>query len=108
MKGYSYSFKDLGIFSIIIIKSKYCFLPALSLGVTIIMSVLFVTCNNVNAQTLESVTQSRKLLAEGPQIMVGRAPIDIKINENTNKIHVTKTWSDMLSFNRLFEADNSL
>jgi hypothetical protein len=51
MKGSSYLFKYLEIFSIIIIKSKYCFLLEISLGVTIIMSVLLVTCNNVNAQT---------------------------------------------------------
>ncbi|MGB6533676.1 MAG: hypothetical protein WBF33_36795 [Candidatus Nitrosopolaris sp.] len=42
------------------------------------MSVLLVACNNVNAQTLESITQ-QKLLGD-TQIMVGNRPTDIQID----------------------------
>jgi YVTN family beta-propeller protein len=85
-----------GIFSVIIIKSKYRLLLALSLGVTMVISVLLVACNNVNAQTLESLTRQRKLF-EIPQMKVGRAPVDIKINEETNKIYVVNDRSGSVS-----------
>jgi hypothetical protein len=67
-----------GIFSTTIIRSHYRFLFVLSLAVTMIMSVLLVACNNVNAQTLESITQ-QKLLGV-TQIMVGNRPTDIQID----------------------------
>ncbi len=49
-------FQYLGIFSITIIKSKYHFFLALSLSVTIIISLVIVACNNVIAQTIKSIT----------------------------------------------------
>jgi len=56
-----------------------------------------VTCNNVDAQTLESITQQRKLLEGGPQIIVGSSPADIKVNIHTNKIYVANRESDSVS-----------
>jgi DNA-binding beta-propeller fold protein YncE len=78
------------------IRSNRRFPFVLSLGVTIIMSVL-VASNNVNAQTLESITQNRELLAKTPQIMVGKAPADIQINIQTNKIYVANQRSDSVT-----------
>jgi hypothetical protein len=63
------------------IRGNYGLLFTLSLGVTIIMSVLLVAPNNVNAQTLESITKERKSLGNGPQIMVGKFPMDIQVNQ---------------------------
>jgi YVTN family beta-propeller protein len=61
------------------------------------VSALLVACNKVNAQTLESITQQRKLLGGGPQIMVGSAPADIKVNIHTNKIYVANRGSNSVS-----------
>lgn len=60
------------------------------------MSVL-VACNNVNAQTLESITQQRKSVGECRQIMIGETPSDMQINYRTNKIYVTDTPSNSVS-----------
>lgn len=73
MKGPS-SPEYFGIFSTTIIRSHF----VLSLAVTMIMSVLLVACNNVNAQTLESITQQK--LHGDTQIMVGIRPTDIQID----------------------------
>jgi YVTN family beta-propeller protein len=69
--------------SIIEIGSNYRFLFALSLVVSIIISMLLVVCNNVNAQTIEYL--HRKV---GPQIEVGNRPMDIQINKDTNQVYV--------------------
>ncbi len=97
---------------ITIIKSKYHFLLALSLGVTIIMSVVTLACNNVIAQTIETITKQRKAFENNPQIMVGsRAnnpqiisgsgftnnPRIIAVNDLTNKIYVTNRETGTVS-----------
>ncbi|MGA9149366.1 MAG: hypothetical protein WBZ36_02215 [Candidatus Nitrosopolaris sp.] len=79
------------------IRSNYRFLLALLLGVTIIMSVLLVSCNNVNAKTFESVTEYRKSLGESPQIMVGKNPADIITSRVTNKIYVANADDNTVS-----------
>ncbi len=93
MKGYKY----LRILSITITKSNYCFLFVLSLGVTILVSVLLVARNNVNAQTLESISQQEKSLGNIPQIIVGEDPRDIEINKDTNKIYVANAGFNTVS-----------
>jgi YVTN family beta-propeller protein len=57
------------------------------------MFVLLVTCNNVNAQTLESITQRRILFEKGLQIKVGSGHHSIGINEITNKSQDSPTSS---------------
>ncbi|MGB8023361.1 MAG: hypothetical protein WCF06_03485 [Nitrososphaeraceae archaeon] len=59
--------------------SKYHFLLALSLGVTIIMSVVIVACNNVNAQTLKTITRQLKAFENNPQIRIGSEPSAIAV-----------------------------
>ena len=50
------------------------------------MSVLLAAYHNVNAQTLESITQEKSL--EDTHIVVGNDPQDVQINIQTNKIYV--------------------
>ncbi len=52
-------------------------------------------CNNVNAQTIEYYLH-RKLLLR-PQIEVGKYPIDIEANKDTNKIYVANYQSGTAS-----------
>ena len=87
----------LGKFSITIIKSKYHFLLASSLGVMIIISSGIMASNNVKAQTLETITNERKAFENNPQIKVGIAPSNIAINNITNKIYVTNARSGTVS-----------
>ena len=54
-------------------------------------------CNIVNARTLQSITKERKSLGNGPQIMVGKFPMDIQVNQVTGKIYVANTGSDSVS-----------
>jgi YVTN family beta-propeller protein len=63
------------------------------------MSVIMVvmTYNNVSAQTLESITEQRKVFETSPQIMVGDSPKDIGINDITNKIYSANKGSDSVS-----------
>lgn len=63
----------------------------------IIPLLLLVTYNNVSAQTLESINLQKKLLGGSPQITIGQGPIDIQINEITNKIYVANGASDSVS-----------
>jgi YVTN family beta-propeller protein len=95
--GSSYLFKYLRILSVTIIKGEYRLLVASSVGVSIIMSLLLGACSSVDAQTLESITQQRKSLGEGPQITVGKGPTDIQVNEATNKIYVANRDSGTVS-----------
>lgn len=78
------------------IRTNYRFLFALSLEVTLIFLVL-VACNNVNARTLESIIKERISLGNGPQIMVGKFPMDIQVNQATDKIYVANAGSDSVS-----------
>jgi YVTN family beta-propeller protein len=87
----------LGIFSITIIKSKCHLLLALSLGVTIIISLVTVACNSVIAQTIETILEQRKAFENSPQIKVGSEPHGIAVNEITNKIYVTNLRSGTVS-----------
>jgi YVTN family beta-propeller protein len=95
-KYLSYLFK-YWMFAISIIKSKYDFLFALLLGMTVIISVFLVAFNNVNARTLESINQQKKLLGNIPQLIVGSSPIDIQVNPKTSKIYVANRGSDSVS-----------
>ena len=61
------------------------------------MSVILVACNNVNAQTLDTITQQRESLENIPQIIVGNTPTDIQINNYTNKIYVANQGSNSVS-----------
>ncbi len=64
------------------------------------MSVLLVACNNVNAQTLESITRYRKYLGEVPQIIVDNRPTDIQINQyplSPHNTYVANKGSDTVS-----------
>jgi YVTN family beta-propeller protein len=63
----------------------------------IIMSVVLLAYNNVDAQTFQSITQQRKLLEGGPQITVGDGAVDIAINGLTNKIYVANMRSNSVS-----------
>jgi DNA-binding beta-propeller fold protein YncE len=74
----------------------------------IIVSVLLVIYNNVNAQTIESRTGQKELLVDSPQIMVGRVPTDIKINQYTNKIYVANSESDSVSAHGFFYKINRI
>jgi tetratricopeptide (TPR) repeat protein len=92
-------FKYLEIFPIIIIKSKYHILFGSILGLTITVSVLFLAAYiNVKAQTVESITQSRKSFGNSPQIMAGSSPYtDTQVNPTTNKIYVVSGSSGFIS-----------
>ena len=57
--------------------------------------MLLTACNNVNAQTLESITQEKSL--EDTHIVVGNDPQDIQINIQTNKIYVANKASNTVS-----------
>ena len=60
--------------------------------------MLLVASNDVKAQTLESITQQRKSLGErDTQFTVGVFPVDIKINQYTNKIYVANQESDSVT-----------
>jgi YVTN family beta-propeller protein len=82
--GFSYLFKYLRIFSITIIKSKYRFLLELSVGVTLIMSVVMVASKSVTAQSIETL--------KGPvapdQLQANGDPRGISVNMVTNKIYI--------------------
>src|SRR5438128_9269345 len=87
----------VGILSITIIKSKRRFLLALSLRVTIIMSLVIVAGNNVIAQTLEIIKEQQRASKNNPQIKVGNSPSAIAVNEDTNKIYVANSKTGTVS-----------
>ena len=60
---------------------------------SIIISVLLVVCNNVNAETIEYILH-RKM---GVGYKVGNYPIDIEVNKGTNKIYVANYQSSSVS-----------
>jgi YVTN family beta-propeller protein len=87
----------LVIISITQIKRKHCSLLVLSLGVTIIISLVVMACNNVTAQTLETITKKRKAFENNPQIEVGSKPGAIAVNPQTNKIYVVNSGESTVS-----------
>jgi hypothetical protein len=87
--GSSNLFNYVNIFSIAIIKSKSSFLLALSISMTIIMSIVTLTCNSAIAQTIDYITKQQKAFENDPQIKLGSKPQGIGIDENTNRIYVT-------------------
>jgi YVTN family beta-propeller protein len=98
---------------ITIIKSKSHFLLALSLGLTIIISLVILTCNNVIAQTLKTITEKQNAVEKNPQMVVGIPPFlggcfstslpffpscdSIAVNELTNKIYIMNLQSGIVS-----------
>jgi YVTN family beta-propeller protein len=84
-------------FSIAIANSNPRLLVALSLCLTIIVSLGVFTLNNVTGQTLETIIEGRKVFENNPQIKVGVTPDYIAANEITNKIYVANSKSGTIS-----------
>src|SRR5215469_1560215 len=80
-----------------IIKSSHYIILEVSLGVTILMSVLLVACNNVRAAETTEIREWKESLERQPQIVVGHNPSDIEINEDANKIYVASRGSNSVS-----------
>ena len=59
--------------------------------------MVMMTCNNVFAQTLETIMQQRKAFEISPQITVGDSPRDIGVNDITNKIYLANEESNSVS-----------
>jgi YVTN family beta-propeller protein len=71
---------------------------ASSVGVMLVMSVLVVTFNNLNAQTRELVVKHIKFQGENKNLLpVGYGPSDIQLDVKTNKIYVANSGSDSVS-----------
>jgi YVTN family beta-propeller protein len=100
-RGSSDLFKYLVKFPLTIIKSKYCFLFELSLGATIISSVLLVVYGSivdVNANGQHSLESIKRVTPfDTPQIIVGNRPADVQINQQTHKIYVANKASNSVS-----------